>query len=92
MTCIIVLSLFNFLVLLRPPTVMVHILQLMSIPFSARVWLAVIVLVNVVVSLAYEEWATQLIAKVIGALMKLRQEKKRYREGKAYKVVEGGMR
>lgn len=92
MVSIIALSLFNLFVLLRPPKALELILELMPIPFSARASLAAFVLVNVVVSLAFEEWATQLIAKMIGALMKLQREKKRYLEGKAYKVVEGGMR
>ncbi|KAG8214021.1 hypothetical protein J3R82DRAFT_10776 [Butyriboletus roseoflavus] len=92
MVSVIALSLFNLFVLLRPPKALEVILELMPIPFSARAMLAAFVLVNVVVSLAFEEWATQLIAKLIGALMKLQQEKRRYREGKAYKAVEGGMR
>lgn len=91
MGSIIVLSLFNLFVLFRPPKALQLILELVSIPFSARAWLAAFVLVNIVVSLAFEEWATQPIAKVVGALMKLHREKKRYREGKAYKAVEGGM-
>ncbi|KAG9316705.1 hypothetical protein JVU11DRAFT_2765 [Chiua virens] len=92
MVSIITLSLFNLVVLLCPPKSMELILELMPIPFSARAWLTAFVLVNVVVSLAFEEWATELIAKLIGALMVLRREKKRYQDGKAYKVVEGGMR
>lgn len=92
MVSVIALSVINLFVLLRPPKALEVILELMPIPFPARALLAAFVLVNVVASLAFEEWATQLIAKVIGALMKLRQEKRRYREGKAYKAVEGGMR
>lgn len=91
MVSIIATSLFTLFILLRPPKALVLILGLLPIPFSARAWLAVFVLVNVAVSLAFEEWGTQLIAKVIGALMKLGREKKRYRDGKAYKMVEGGM-
>ncbi|KAF8444715.1 hypothetical protein L210DRAFT_3040504 [Boletus edulis BED1] len=92
MVSIITLSLLNLFLLLRPLKGLEPILELMPIPFSARVLLAIVVLVNVVVSLAFEEWATRLIATMIGALMKLRRGKKRYREGKMYKVVEGGMR
>lgn len=88
MVSIIALSLFNLLVLFRPPKALELILELMPIPFSARATLAVFVLVNIMVSLAFEEWVAQLIAKLIGALMKLQREKKRYREGKAYKAVE----
>ncbi|KIJ67879.1 hypothetical protein HYDPIDRAFT_83436 [Hydnomerulius pinastri MD-312] len=92
MVSIIALSLFNLLVLLRPPKPVELILELMPIPFSARLWLAVFVVANVVTSLAFEQWATQLISQVIGALLAFRREKRRYREGKAYKAVEGGMR
>ena len=92
MVSITALSLMNLLVLLCPPKAFELILELLPIPFSARASLAGFILVNIVVSLAFEEWATQLIVKLVGALMKLRQEKRRYREGKAYKAVEGGMR
>lgn len=91
MVSIIALSLVNLFVLFRPPKALELILELMPIPLSARASLAAFVLVNIIVSLAFEEWATKLISKLIGALMKLQQEKKRYREGKAYKAVEGGM-
>ncbi|KAF9237519.1 hypothetical protein BU15DRAFT_88685 [Melanogaster broomeanus] len=92
MVSIIGLSLFNILVLLRPPKFVELILELMPVPLPARLWLAVFVVVNVVGSLAFEQWATQLISQLIGALMTLRRETKRYREGNVYKAVEGGMR
>lgn len=92
MVSIIALSLFNLFVLLRPPKALELILELMPIPLSARASLAAFVLVNIIVSLAFEEWATQLISKLVGALMKSQLGKKRYRDGKAYKAVEGGMR
>jgi cation-transporting ATPase 13A3/4/5 len=85
------LSLLNLLVLLQPPKPLRLILELMPLPFSGRAWLAVFALTNVVVSLAFEQWATQFISQVIGVLMNRHLEKKRYREGKAYKAVEGGM-
>lgn len=91
MVSIIALSVINVFVLLRPPKALELLLELMPIPFSARASLAGFVLVNIAVSLAFEEWATGLIAKTIGALMRLQRERKRYLEGKAYKVVEGGM-
>lgn len=40
----------------------------------------------------YEEWGTLVVAKGIGALARFRQGRRRVREGKAYKAVEGGMR
>ncbi|KAF9227264.1 hypothetical protein BS17DRAFT_775209 [Gyrodon lividus] len=92
MVSIIALSLFNLLVLLRPPKSVELVLELMPLPFSARLWLAAFVVVNIVTSLAFEQWATHLISEVIGVLMTLRREQKRYREGKVYKAVEGGTR
>ncbi|KAG0706086.1 hypothetical protein DFH29DRAFT_903514 [Suillus ampliporus] len=85
------LTLLNLLVLLQPPKPIRLILELMPLPFSGRAWLAVFALTNVLVSLAFEQWATQFISQVIGVLMNLHLEKRRYREGKAYKAVEGGM-
>ncbi|EGO26058.1 Ca-transporting ATPase [Serpula lacrymans var. lacrymans S7.9] len=91
MVSIVALSLFNLLVTLSPLKSLALLLELMPLPLSARMWLVVFAVVNVVLSLAFEQWATQAISKVIGALLNLRQEKRRFREGKAYKAVEGGM-
>ncbi|KAG2119505.1 uncharacterized protein F5147DRAFT_664357 [Suillus discolor] len=85
------LSLLNLLVLLQPPKPIRLILELMPLPISGRAWLGVFALTNIFVSLAFEQWATQFISQVIGVLMNLHLEKKRYREGRAYKAVEGGM-
>jgi cation-transporting ATPase 13A3/4/5 len=84
------LSLFSLLVLLQPLKPIRLILELMVLPFFGRASLAAFALVNVLASLAFEQWGTQFISQVIGVLMSL--ENKRYREGKAYKAVEGGMR
>lgn len=92
MVSIIALSLFNLLILLRPPKPFRLILELIQLPLSARLWLAAFVVVNIVVSSAFEKWITQLISQVIGAVLSYRLEQKRYRDGKAYKAVEGGMR
>ncbi|KAH7925940.1 hypothetical protein BV22DRAFT_1112020 [Leucogyrophana mollusca] len=92
MLAIITLSLFSLLVLLHPPKLLALILELMPIPFSARAWLVVFVGANVVLSLAFEQWATQVISQIIGVLLNWRRGKRRFREGKAYKAVEGGMR
>ncbi|EIW82801.1 Ca-transporting ATPase [Coniophora puteana RWD-64-598 SS2] len=92
MISLVVLSLFNLLVLLRVPRPLGLILELMPVPFSARMTLVGFVLVNIVLSLAFEQWAAGAISVAIGALMKYRRENRRYREGKAYKAVEGGMR
>ncbi|KAL4080351.1 hypothetical protein V8B97DRAFT_2020959 [Scleroderma yunnanense] len=92
MVSIIGLSLFNLLILLRPPKPMRMILELMPLPLPTRLWLAIFVVTNVVVSSAFEKWVTQFISQVIGAVLSYHLERKRYREGKAYKAVEGGMR
>ncbi|KAH7888606.1 hypothetical protein F5I97DRAFT_1854044 [Phlebopus sp. FC_14] len=92
MVSIVALTSFNLLVLLRPPRALELILELMSLPLAARWWLGLFVLVNVTASLAFEQWATQLISKAVGVLISLHHERRRYREGKAYKAVEGGMR
>ncbi|KAG2368340.1 hypothetical protein BDR07DRAFT_1391165 [Suillus spraguei] len=60
----------------------------MPLPFFGRAWLAVFVLTNVVVSLAFEKWATQFISQVIGVWQ---LEKKKYYEGKVYEALDGGM-
>jgi cation-transporting ATPase 13A3/4/5 len=87
------LSLFSLLVLLQPPKPIRLILELMTFPFSGRAWLAAFALINVLASLAFEQWATQFISRVIGVLMNARLwQDRRFLEGKAYKAVEGGMR
>lgn len=86
------LTLFNLLVLLYPPQPVRHILELMTIPFPARLSLLFAAVVNVLLSVAFEEWGTQVVAQVIGAVIHLRRGRRRTREGKAYKAVEGGMR
>lgn len=48
------------------------------------------VIVNIVLSMAFEQWATQAIAGAIGYIMELRHNK-RVKNGKMYKAVEGGM-
>jgi len=90
MSAICVLSLFSLLVLLSPPQVIAHILNLMSLIFSARLALLLAVMVNVAVSLGFEEWGAGWIAGGVGSLMKWWRGRRRAK--KAYKVVEGGMR
>lgn len=92
MFSIVTLTLFNLLVLLYPPEPIRHILELMLLPFSARSSLLFAVIINIVLSMAFEEWGTKVVALGIGALFRLRRGRRRTREGKAYKAVEGGMR
>lgn len=86
------LTLFNMIVLLQPPQLFKVILDLMTLPFPARTTLLGVIAINVVASLSFERWGTQVVAALLGWLMALRQQRRRNRDGKAYKVVEGGMR
>ncbi|GLB37530.1 putative P5-type ATPase cation transporter [Lyophyllum shimeji] len=90
MSAICVLSLFNLLVLLSPPRLVASILNLIVLVYSARLVLFLAVIINVVVSLTFEEWGTRWMAGLIGSFMKWWRGRKRAK--KAYKVVEGGMR
>lgn len=92
MFSIVTLTLFNLLVLLHPPEPVRHILELMILPFPARKSLLFAVIFNVAASLVFEEWGTHVAAQAIGALQGLRHGRRRIRQGKAYKAVEGGMR
>jgi cation-transporting ATPase 13A3/4/5 len=92
MFSIVTLTLFNLLVLLHPPQPVRLILELMVLPYSARTSILFAAIFNVAVSMAFEEWGTHIVSQVIGALLHLRRGRRRIREGKAYKAVEGGMR
>jgi cation-transporting P-type ATPase 13A2 len=85
------LTLFNLLVLLRPPQALIVILELMPLPSSARTTLFGLVVINTIFSVMFERWGTGLITRLISALALLRK-KRRHRDGKMYKAVEGGMR
>ena len=91
MASVIGLSFFSLVVLLQPPKPVRLILELMVFPFSGRAWIAAFALINVLVSLAFEQWGTQIVSRAVGVLMNLYLENRRYREGKAYKAVEGGI-
>ncbi|OJT09471.1 hypothetical protein TRAPUB_14051 [Trametes pubescens] len=85
------LSVFNLVVLLAPPGWIADVLELMALPGLARATLLLAVVINVLASLAFEQWGTQAVAGVIGWIMELRRHQ-RTRDGKLYKAVEGGMR
>ncbi|EIW62465.1 Ca-transporting ATPase [Trametes versicolor FP-101664 SS1] len=85
------LSVFNLVVLLAPPGWIADVLELMTLPGLARATLLLAVVINVLASLAFEQWGTQAVASVIGWVMELRRHQ-RSRDGKLYKAVEGGMR
>ncbi|KIJ26543.1 hypothetical protein M422DRAFT_192081 [Sphaerobolus stellatus SS14] len=85
--CIGMLSAFSTLLLLRSPQAFANILGLMAIPMRARVELMAVVAVNVVLSLAFEEWLQQLVVKVISRVLRRRRRGRR-EDGKVYKAVE----
>ncbi|KAI0063606.1 P-type ATPase [Artomyces pyxidatus] len=84
------LSLFNILVLLSPPQAVSDVLELMSIPTSARVTLLMAGVINVALSVAFERWGAQAVADVVGLFQQ--HQKRRVRDGKAYKAVEASAR
>jgi cation-transporting P-type ATPase 13A2 len=85
------LTMFNVLVLLVPPPFISSILELEDLPFSGRTTLLFAVILNVVFSMAYERWGSQAVSQMVGYVMNLRG-KHRVKDGKTYKIVEGGMR
>ncbi|KAI0682979.1 Ca-transporting ATPase [Cytidiella melzeri] len=85
------LTLFNVLVLLVPPPFIASVLELEDLPFSGRTTLLFAVVINVVLSLAFERWGAQAVSQVVGYILNLRG-KHRVKDGKTYKIVEGGMR
>ncbi|KAI0351056.1 Ca-transporting ATPase [Trametes cingulata] len=91
MASMVCLSAFNLVVLLDPPKAIAKVLELMALPGSARGTLLLAVVINVLASLAFEQWGTQIVARVIGLVFELRRHH-RVRDGKLYKAVEGGMR
>ena len=91
MVSMIVLGIFNLLVLLNPPKLLMGLLELMDLPLAARATLLLAVVVNVVASMAFESFGTQAVSRVFGVIFELRR-RHRVRDGKIYKAVEGGMR
>ena len=87
MLSFIVLTLLNLMVLLAPPGSARMLLELMILPFSARLVLLWTVLFNVVLSMAFERWGVEIVAKVVGSFTRLYKDRRRYREGKAYKFL-----
>jgi cation-transporting P-type ATPase 13A2 len=92
MFSMILISLINLIVLLYPPRPIANILELTLLPFSARITLLFAAVVNVAFSMAFEQWGAQVVAQFIGVVLRLRRGRRRVRDGKAYKAIEGGMR
>jgi cation-transporting P-type ATPase 13A2 len=93
MLALCVLSAFNLLVLLYPPPALSDVLTLMDLPWDARWTILVTVIVNIFACLGFERWGAQWIAAAISRFSHWRSRgRRRVREGKMYKAVEGGMR
>jgi cation-transporting ATPase 13A2 len=92
MFCIGLLSGFNILVLITPPQAVSKILTLMPLPVAGRYVMLAAAIINVGVSMAYEEWGTPAVSSVVGLVTRWWQRgKRRTRNEKMYKVVEDGM-
>lgn len=89
MFSLVLLGLMNTVILLLPPKFTVILLDLMTLPYSARTTLLVGVVVNVIVSVMFERWGVQYLAQIVGSLTKMYQEHRRIQLGKAYKLVDG---
>jgi cation-transporting P-type ATPase 13A2 len=91
MISIVTLSLFNLLVLLSPPRVLLVILELMPLPFSARSTMVWVVMMNVTLSMVFEQWGSEWVARLLGKLsqFQFRRGRRRVRTGKIYGIVEG---
>lgn len=83
------LLLFNLIALLAPPTPVSQLLGLVAVPMSGRMVMLIAVVINMVLAVVYEDWGAQRIAQAVG---RWRGWRRRVREGKVYKAVEGGLR
>ncbi|KIL68855.1 hypothetical protein M378DRAFT_190708 [Amanita muscaria Koide BX008] len=92
MLSIAVLSGFNIITLLAPPSSVSKWLNLVQLPLSGRMTLLVAVAGNVIASVMFEDWGVQNIAQMVGKWQKWYGGRRRTWDGKAYKAVEGGMR
>lgn len=82
----------NVWLLLSPSAVIVKLLTLMELPMSGRITLLAAAAANVVLSMSFEKWGTEITSQAIGGIQRLVQRDRwKVREGKTYKVVEGGM-
>lgn len=86
------LTAFNLIVLLAPPRALIIVLELMRLPMDGRTTLLFAAAINVAASLAFEEWGTGVVASALGWIAQVRKERRRVRDGKAYKAVEGATR
>jgi len=84
------LSVFNVWVLLGPPRPVALILDLMPVPWSARLITGAAVIINVGVSFGYEAWMSARVAKAAGVLIygeTGRRRRRREAGGRVYEAV-----
>lgn len=89
MFSLITLGLINTVTLLLPPKPAKVLLELKRLPLSGRTTLFFGVVINVVVSVAFERWGAQYLSRVVGSLVRMYQEHRRVKSSKAYKLVDG---
>ena len=89
MFSLVILGLINTVILLSPPKFAMILLELMRLPYSARTTLLAGVAMNIILSVTFEQWGAQYLAQIAGSLIKMYQEHRRIRLGKAYKLVDG---
>ncbi len=63
----------------------------MPLPVEARLFLLFAVVLNVAISLVFEQYGAHVVAGLVGTIISWRKGRHREREGKMYKAVEGGM-
>ena len=83
-----ILTGLNLWMLLAPPGVAVQVLTLMTIPVMGRYMLLLGVVLNVAVSMIFEEWGAGWVADTLGKWMELWTSRRRTAKG--YKLVDGG--
>lgn len=83
------LGFFNIIVLLAPPGIINDVLTLMDVPYNGRIYLAIVVVINVAVSLAFEQWGAQKLGTSLGRAHKWWKGRRRIKDGNAYKSVGG---
>lgn len=88
MFSLVILGLINTVILLLPPKFVMILLELMRLPYSARTTLLAGVGINIILSVTFERWGVQYLAQIVGSLIRMYQEHRRIRLGKAYKLVD----
>lgn len=87
-----VISFINVWLILMPARPMTLVLELMNLPFTARLTLLTSVAINISLSVLFERWGTEAIVELITLVSDCWRNKRRVRDGKAYKAVDNGSR